>query len=607
MTVHFAPGPGLDERRSNTPYRPGRGGLLALLRVLPLLLPVGLAAWRGGGRLRRALDRSAGALHDAEERFHILLNQAPVGICQTSLSGHYLLANARYCALLGRGMDTLRPLRMEDLTHPEDRARHQAGHRRMLATGEPFVIEKRYVRPDEADVWVVSHMSLTHDARGRPLHVIAAVQDISHRRAVDAALHALNATLEQRVADAVAERTRVEESLRQSQRLEALGQLAGGVAHDFNNVLQAIAGGARLIQRRPDDPDAVRRLAGLVVEAADRGASVTRRLLSFARRGALQPGPVDGAALLHDLQEMLARTLGSGITVRAHADAGLPPVMADKGGLETVLVNLATNARDAMLDEDGLPGPGPNTVVLHAAADDGAGAGTGTGAGTGLPPGRYVRLEVVDTGPGMDGDTLLHAAEPFFSTKPRGRGTGLGLAVARGFAEQSGGHLQISSAPGQGTTVRLWLPAADAAGTACPAGTAADAAVPSTRPRIVVVDDDDDVRGMMEDMMSARGCEVFSHPGAAAALARLTDDAPDVLVSDLSMPGTNGLMLIREAQARRPGLPAILLTGHSGADLEASVARMTDGPVLLVQKPVSGPALAAHIRGLLPPGRSIGA
>jgi len=585
MTFHFAPDSGLRQQLPDHPSDArSRGQAHRLLRLLPLLLPVGWMAWRHGGRLRQALNQSACALHEAEDRFHTLLNQAPVGICQTSLSGCFLVANHQYCSLLGREMDTLRTMRMHDLTHLEDRDRHRAGHARMLATGEPFVIEKRLVRPDDSDVWVISHMSVTHDAQGRPQHIIAAVQDISHRRAAEAALHALNATLEQRVADAVAERIRVEESLRQSQRMEALGQLAGGVAHDFNNVLQAIAGGARLIQRRPDNPDSVRRLAGLVVDAADRGASVTRRLLSFARRGSLQPGPVDASPLLEDLREMLARTLGSGITVQASAEAELPPIMADKGGLETVLVNLATNARDAMLDEAGLPGAGPNRVSLRAARDDDA---------PGLPPGRYVRLEVADTGPGMDGDTLAHAAEPFFTTKPRGRGTGLGLSVARGFAEQSGGLLTIQSVSGEGTTVRVWLPAIAAA--AAPARL-------DVRPVVVLVDDDAEVRDILADTLSSQDCRVSGYADAASALARIADDAPDLLISDLSMPGTDGMTLIRQARLLRPGLAAILLTGHSGPELETAVGKMAGGRVILVQKPVQSAALAAEIRRLLPDG-----
>lgn len=538
--------------------------------------------------MRQALARSAQALHQAREQLDVLLNQAPVGICQTDLGGRFLLTNERFRALVGRQADALQVQRLLDVIHPEDQGRHQAGHARMLATGEPFVIEKRLVRADETEVWVISHMSVTHDPEGHPLHVIAAVQDISHRRAAEAALQAMNATLEQRVAETVAERTQVEESLRHSQRMEALGQLAGGVAHDFNNVLQAIAGGARLIQRRPNDPETVRRLAGLVVDAADRGASVTRRLLSFARRDALQPGPVEAAPLLQEMQEMLARTLGSGIIVQACADPGLPPLLADRGQLETVLVNLATNARDALLGEDGLPRPGENRITLRASIA----GGTVTG------PGAYIQIEVADTGPGMDSETLLHATEPFFTTKPRSRGAGLGLSVARGFAEQSGGGLQLVSAPGGGATARLWFPVAPGMGGA--AGVASEGV-----PRIALVDDDSEVREVIAEVLSGRGCQVDAYANAAPALERLRAGPVDVLISDLSMPGTDGLTLIREAQRLQPGLPAVLLTGHAGPELAGAVAKVTGGRVLLLQKPVRGMDLAAQIQELLPNGRSM--
>ena len=580
MTSQSAPLQAPADRQANH----SSGRLRAALSLLPVLLPVGLVAWRRGGRMRQALARSAQTLHQAREQLDVLLNQAPVGILQTDLGGRFMLTNERFCALLGRRPDALKALRLRDVIHPEDQGRHQAGHARMLATGEPFVIEKRLVRADETDVWVISHMSVTHDPDGRPLHVIAAVQDISHRRAAEAALRAMNATLEQRVAETVAERTRVEDNLRHAQRMEALGQLAGGVAHDFNNVLQAIAGGARLIQRRPGDPETVRRLAGLVVDAADRGASVTRRLLSFARRGALQPGPVEAAPLLAEMQEMLARTLGSGITVQAGADPGLPPLLADRGQLETVLVNLATNARDALLGEDGLPGPGENRIALHASLAD--------GAVVGLHPGAYVQIDVTDTGPGMDSETLQHATEPFFSTKPRSRGTGLGLSVARGFAEQSGGGLQLVSSPGQGATARLWFPVAAAV------DDATDAA--GTGPSIVLVDDDADVREVIADILATWGCKVDGFASAAPALEHLRASRADVLISDLSMPGTDGLTLIREAQRQQPGLPAVLLTGHAGPDLAAAVVKVTGGRVLLLQKPVRGADLMAQLQNLLP-------
>ena len=585
MTFRFPPSAAPRSSRMHlAPVRPNSGGRARVL-LRWAILPLGIVAWRRTGRLRAALDRSGRKLHQARQQFDTLFHQAPVGICQTDLSGRYMLANDRYRALLGRREATLQGLNIHDLTHPDHRSEQRAGYARMAATGEPYMIEKRYVRPDGTEVWVVSHLSVTRDEGGRPRNVIAAVQDISHRRAMDSALHAMNATLEQRVATAVAERARVEETLRQSQRMEALGQLAGGVAHDFNNVLQAIAGGARLIQRRPEDPDAVRRLAGLVVDAADRGASITRRLLSFARRGALQPGPVDVATLLDEMQQMLSRTLGSGIKVEARSDPGLPSALADKDGLETALVNLATNARDAMLDEDGLPRPGVNHVTLHATTDDGAAAA--------LTPGRYVLILVSDTGNGMDGAVLSHATEPFFSTKPRGRGTGLGLPVARGFAEESGGRLLLDSRPREGTVVRLWLPAAADS-------TASYGPRQRRRAAVMVVDDDAEVREVIQDTLSSRGCMVSSHSDAATALRGLASERPDILVSDLSMPGADGLTLIREARALCPGLPAILLTGHANPALHAALNSIAGGPSLLLQKPVSGAALGRHVAALLP-------
>ncbi|MEO8713718.1 MAG: ATP-binding protein, partial [Acetobacteraceae bacterium] len=257
----------------------------------------------------------------------------------------------------------------------------------------------------------------------------------------------LNETLEQRVAEEVAARQAAQTRLAHAQRMQALGQLAGGVAHDFNNVLQAVSGGMRLIERRLDDRPAVTHLLAQMTEAVARGAAVTGRLLGFARGDELTAESVDAIALLEELREVLAHTIGTGIAIRVEAADSLPPLQADKRQLETVVVNLATNARDAMAGE--------GTLTLAAAAD------RAVPTCLHLMPGDYVRLSVTDTGTGMDAATLARATEPFFTTKPAGQGTGLGLAMARGFAEQSGGAILVESEPGRGTTVTLWLPRAD--------------------------------------------------------------------------------------------------------------------------------------------------
>ncbi|WP_158292371.1 ATP-binding protein [Paracraurococcus ruber] len=398
--------------------------------------------------------------------------------------------------------------------------------------------------------------------------------------ASEARLQALNADLQARVAVEVAAREAAQARAAHAERLQALGQLAGGIAHDFNNVLQAIGSSAGLMERRAGDPEAVRRLARLALEATGRGAAVTNRLLAFARRGALRAEPVAPAALLDGLREMLAHTLGAAIAVRVQAPPGLPPLLADRAQLETVLVNLATNARDAM--------PEGGRLDLAACTDQAA-----AGHPAGLAPGHYLRLTVRDTGTGMPPEVLARIAEPFFTTKGIGQGTGLGLAMARGFVEQSGGALLVESEEGAGTTVSVWLP--QAAGGDGAAATAPPPEGVLRGRRILLVDDEAPVRQALGHALRDLGCRVAEARDAAEALARLRDEPGfDALVTDLSMPGANGLALIREARRHDPALPALLLTGFAG-----DLGTAGDAPdYVLLRKPVTGGELAAALATL---------
>ena len=394
-----------------------------------------------------------------------------------------------------------------------------------------------------------------------------------------------------------AAREAAESRVRQGQRMEALGQLAGGIAHDVNNVLQAASSGARLIQRRPAEAEQVRRLAGMVLEATERGASVARRLLAFARQGELRAADVDAAAMLTDLHEVLGHTLGAGVEVRTAIAVSLPPLRADKGQLETVLLNLATNARDAMAETSG------GVLTIGAALEQVEGCAAQR---VGLAPGAYLRLTVADTGSGMDAATLARATEPFFSTKPQGRGTGLGLAMAKGFAEQSGGGMAIESEPGLGTTVTLWLPRSSEAEMArIPAPPEPDAIeADGAAPRVLLVDDVALVRETLAAELVARGWRVTPMADGAGAL-RLIDAGEgefDLMLADLAMPGMNGLELIREVRRRRPGLPAMLVTGlvGDGAAAQAALAEaVRDGPFALLRKPLEPRELAARAATLL--------
>ena len=384
----------------------------------------------------------------------------------------------------------------------------------------------------------------------------------------------------------VTERQRLEAEMRQGQKLQALGQLAGGVAHDFNNVLQAVMGGVRMIEKHADEPDAVRRYATQLLQSVERGAAITRRLLVLARRTDLHPEEIDVPALFGELSALLVPTLGAAFTVRMEIEPGLPPLLADKAQLEAALINLATNARDAM----------PEGGTLTIAAALGAPGGV-----TDRGPGRWIKLSVSDTGTGMDEATLARVTEPFFSTKAAGKGTGLGVPLAKGFAEQSGGHFAIESAPGRGTVASLWLPRAEAGP---PAATVrpdvAEEAAPRRALRVLVVDDDAAVLETVAAELGVAGSTVLAAGSGAEALARLEGDPQiDAVVADLAMPGMDGLSFIRKAREMRPRLPAALLTGHVG-DAEALLAAGSDaGPFALLAKPTSGDQIADTLAALV--------
>jgi signal transduction histidine kinase len=387
----------------------------------------------------------------------------------------------------------------------------------------------------------------------------------------------------------IAERRHAEAALLQAQKVQAVGQLAGGIAHDFNNILQAVLGGASLIRRRAGNAEAVTGLAGMIQDAAQRGQSVTRRLLAFSRREELRAGRHDLGELLPSLREVLGATLGARYRVEALVEPDLPPVFADRGQLETVLVNLATNARDAM--------PGGGTLTFSAElrrVEDGM---------AGLAAGDYIRLVAADTGEGMAAETLARATEPFFTTKPLGQGTGLGLAMARSFAEGSSGKLCIASEPGRGTQVTLWLPVAHAPAPQDAAPEPMGAARPRGRGlpcHVLLVDDDEVVRQILAQELADEGCAVTQAADGAAALTILDGGAGiDILVSDLAMPGIDGVALIREVRRRWPELPAVLITGYAGDAAALAAGQGSPGSFMLVRKPVTGTRLAERIGAFL--------
>jgi signal transduction histidine kinase/ActR/RegA family two-component response regulator len=436
------------------------------------------------------------------------------------------------------------------------------------------------------------------DESGAVIRWFGTTTDIDDTVAAREALARSSEDLERLVAERTRDLETIQARLAQGQRMEALGQLAGGIAHDFNNVLQSVQGCAELIERRSGDNERVRGLARTLMTAASRGGAVTGRLLAFARRGKLHAEAMDVRALLDGLAEILTHTLGAGLEVRIDAPAGLAPLFADKGQLETVLVNLATNARDAMA--------GNGTLTL-AARTESVRPGAQVRHPEGLPPGQYLRLSVSDTGAGMSADVLARASEPFFTTKPLAQGTGLGLSMARGFAEQSGGGLRIESKPGSGTTVLLWLPVAQGDARPIPPSPCPPelklvtaGAIGGPRSRLMLVDDDATVRDTLAEQLEDAGYAVLQASDGEDALALLDGgEAVDLILSDLSMPGMDGVDLIAAAQRRRPGLPAILLTGFATDVSGIAPDGVIGGGFSLLRKPVDVQHVTQRVADLL--------
>ena len=535
-----------------------------------------------------ARKRAEEALRQSEARFRAAV-QAVSGILWTNnAEGKMAGEQPGWAALTGQSYEEYQAYGWVKAVHPDDAPPTIDAWNQAVAERKPLNFEHRVRRHD--GVWrrfSIRALPVLHQD-GTIREWVGVHTDITEQRESEAELAYLNRKLEERVREEVAAREDAQTRAAHAQRMQALGQLAGGIAHDFNNILQAVQSGGALIQTRAADTASVRRFARTVVAAAERGAAITRRLLAFARRGDLRAERIDPAGLLDGLRDVLAQTLGSPITVVVECGTGLAAVMADRGQLETALVNLATNARDAM--------PDGGTLTLAAATEEVTAARLPP---IGLKPGQYVRLAVTDTGAGMDRTTLERAMEPFFTTKPQDKGTGLGLPMAKGFAEQSGGGLAIESAPGQGTTVTIWLPVADVRTEAAQLQPGL-APVAGLARRVLVVDDEDLVREVLVASLEDAGFAVLAAGNGAEALALLEAEEPvDALVADLSMPGMGGLALIREAQVRRPGLPAVLLTGYAGEAAHLAVSGAPPGAFSLLRKPVSVAQLVDRIEMVL--------
>jgi PAS domain S-box-containing protein len=514
------------------------------------------------------------ALRESEARFRALADSAPALLWVSRLSGERDFVNKAYVDYIGEGYEGAVNLDWRTRLHPDDLDRILAEQVAGESSRQPFVLEARYRRADGEWRWLRSLSQPRLGPGGEFIGFAGIGFDVTEAKRVEADLQRINDLLSERVEAALAERDAAQAAFLQSQKLEAVGQLTGGVAHDFNNLLTVIVGALDIIQRHPGQAERVAKLSDSALAAAKRGERLTQQLLAFSRRQPLKPETLLIDALIAESEPLYRRAVGEAVDLKLDLGAAEFPARLDAGQFEAALLNLLVNARDAM------EGSGSIRVETRLLTlDEPLGS---------LSAGAYLRVSVSDSGPGMDAMTTARAFEPFFTTKAVGKGTGLGLSQVYGFARQSGGEVEIESAPGRGTTVRMILPLGQ------PVVTASETPAPASDdlpPMLVLlVEDDVDVADLVENLLAELGHKVTRAATAGEALERLArKPSPNLLLTDVIMPGgRTGVDLAIEAVKSQPNLPVVLSSGYTGEALTAAEA----APWPLLRKPFSLEGLA---------------
>jgi len=507
---------------------------------------------------RRAAEQ---ALRQSEEQFRLLVQGVTdYAIYMLDPEGRVSSWNAGAERIKGYRPDEIIGQHFSRFYTPEDQAAALPQLGLATATREGrWEREGQRVRKDGTRFWAHVIIDAIHDERGRLLGFAKITRDVTERREAQQALE------------------EARERLLQSQKMDAIGQFTGGVAHDFNNLLMAILGSLELVKKRLPADIRITPLVDNAIEGAQRGAVLTQRMLAFARKQELKLEAVDLATLVGDIRGFLQRSIGPSIRIDVDFPADLPPVRTDANQLETALLNLAVNARDAM--------PDGGVITISARREPFVPAGS-----IAASAGDFVRLVVADTGEGMDDTQLARATEPFFTTKGVGKGTGLGLSMVHGLAGQSGGHLALASRPGEGTAISLWLPVADGRAEEDGEGGKPPAGRGRRGLRILAVDDDSLVLVNTAALLDDLGHQVISAASGREALDALRHHPDlDLVITDYAMPQINGLQLRDAIHATRPELPVLVATGYAEfpADADTSLRR--------IAKPFTQDELAAAV------------
>ncbi|RMS84922.1 Signal transduction histidine kinase [Pseudomonas savastanoi] len=526
------------------------------------------------------------------ELLRIFTAAVPGVVYAKDLEGRMLVANRGTAELIGKPPEFF--IGKTDLEFLDDQQQARVlmeTDRRIMQNNVSEQIEEQVNLPDgSAATWLSTKAPLL-DENGEVIGLIGSSVDVTARKKAEEAVRELNQTLEQRIEQAVFEREQIEDALRHSQKMDAVGQLTGGIAHDFNNLLAGISGSLELItkrlaQGRVGDVD---RYVSVAQGAVRRAASLTHRLLAFSRRQNLSPRVTNVNVLIQDMEELIARTVGPEIDIKVVAHDDLWPALIDHAQLESSLLNLCLNARDAM--------PSGGRIVIETAN---ASIEECTDPDHGIPAGEHLSIRVTDTGIGMSPDTVAKAFEPFFTTKPIGAGTGLGLSMVYGFVRQSGGQIRVESVEGQGTSVVMHLPrhiAENAPRAAEPEITEEPAQ--HTGETVLIVDDEPSVRMLVAEVITGLGYNCLEAGDAQSGLQILQSDTRiDLLISDIGLPGgMNGREMADAAGDCRPGLPTLFITGYAKTSVLDDCHLRPCTQVLT--KPFGLDALAGRVTGLI--------
>ncbi len=523
--------------------------------------------------------RAEADLLHSEARFRAAVSAVQGVLWTNSADGRMIGDQPGWARLTGQTREQYEGFGWAAAVHPDDAQATIDAWALAVAERRAFEFEHRVKRRDGAWGNFSIRAVPAFETDGSIREWVGVHTDITDQRAAERELAEFAANLEQRVLEATLELAASQESLRQSQKLETLGQLTGGVAHDFNNLLTPIVGSLDVLKSKLPGDERAQRMADAGLQSAERAKTLVNRLLAFARRQTLDPRPIDVPALIEGMRDLIERSIGPAIAVEVSLAPRLPPALADPNQLELSILNLALNARDAM--EEG------GALRISVVLDEGAGEPRPDG----LSGAAYLKLTVGDSGVGMDEETARRAIEPFYTTKGIGKGTGLGLSMVHGLTAQLGGGMAIDTAPGEGTRISLWLPLADRAVEAPKTTPDAGWQPPAAPATVLLVDDEDLVRFATADMLREAGYAVVEAASAELALGLVRGGlSPDVLVTDQLMPGMRGSALATELRGNVPGLRVLLATGYSDLP-ETSFPR--------IAKPFGGAELVRRVRALV--------